>query len=199
MLTTGLGALEAGRTAFVQDATAGISTYLDAVAIGGPSTGMRVRLTGTLDDRYGQRTLRTSAAAILVLGPGVLPVGVRTATGLVGEALEGSRVTLAGTVTEPPSALADGLGLTVDDGSGPVRVVVTPAAQGSTAVVAWVRGSGQRPDRPARQHWHGCGRLSRATRRGPATSSVGTASPRPRRPTRPRPDVGRREPDAEPV
>ena len=41
---------------------------------------------------------------------------------------EGTRVAIEGVVTEAPSALADGTGLLVDDGSGGVRAVIAPAA-----------------------------------------------------------------------
>ena len=62
-LTTALGGLEGGRTGFVQDATAGIAVYLDAELVPAVPAGSRVRLAGTLDSRYAQRTLRVAAGA----------------------------------------------------------------------------------------------------------------------------------------
>ena len=59
-----------------------------------------------------------------------LPGAVATSTGAASEPVEGLRLELAGTVTEAPSALADGLGITIDDGTGPVRVIAGPEALG---------------------------------------------------------------------
>ncbi len=130
ILTTDLGALESGRGAFVQDPTAGISIYLAAPASAAVPAGSVVSLTGILDSRYGQLVVRASEADLVVLGTAPLPEPVAVATGAAGEPLEGSRVVVRGRITESPSSLADGLGLTVDDGSGPLRVVVGPAALG---------------------------------------------------------------------
>ena len=129
-LTTALGGLESGRTGFVQDETAGIAVYLDAELVPAIQAGTRVRLAGTLDSRYAQRTLRAKAVDVVVLGPGTLPAPVPLMTGAAGEPAEGLRLTLVGTVTETPSAMSDGLGLLVDDGSGPVRVIVGAEALG---------------------------------------------------------------------
>ncbi len=130
VLTTGVGTLEAGRTGFVQDSTAGIAVYLDAPLAVLLPAGTRVRLAGIVGSRYAQRTLRIAAADIMVLGEGGLPSPIPVVTGAAGEPVEGSRIALAGTVVETPSALSDGLGLLLDDGTGPVRVVVAPAALG---------------------------------------------------------------------
>ena len=128
VLTTDLGALEGGRTGFVQDEGAGIAVYLDAAPAFALPAGTTVRITGTVDTRYAQRTLRAAAADIVAEGASALPAAFPVVTGAAGEPVEGLRVTLAGTVGEAPSALSDGLGLLVDDGTGPVRVIVTPAA-----------------------------------------------------------------------
>ncbi|HTC86431.1 MAG TPA: hypothetical protein VK656_06985, partial [Candidatus Acidoferrum sp.] len=133
VLTTDLGALEGGRTAFVQDATGGIALYLDTAVAGG-GVGTWIRVTGTTDSRFSQRTIRVAAAGIVAIGPAPLPVPLAVATGAVGEDLEGLRVAVTGTVVEAPSALADGTGLLIDDGSGSVRIVVTPVALGGLAV-----------------------------------------------------------------
>lgn len=128
VLTTGLGALESGRTGFIQDATAGIAIYLDVLLVTPLPAGTSVRLAGTLDSRYAQRTLRVAALDVAILGSSPVPDPLAVVTGAAGEPVEGLRVTLTGTVVEAPSALSDGLGLLVDDGTGPVRVIAAPAA-----------------------------------------------------------------------
>ena len=128
VLTTGLGVLESGRTGFVQDGTAGIAVYLDAELVSPIPAGTIVRLSGILDDRYALRVVRVAASAVTALGEGALPDPVGTTTGGATEALEGRRIALAGTLVEAPTAMADGLGLVLDDGSGPVRVIAGPDA-----------------------------------------------------------------------
>ena len=128
VLTTNLGALESGRSGFVQDATAGISIYLDAPFDIPVAAGSRIRATGSVDSRFGQRTLRVDRADVTVLGEQWLPTPLEVQTGAAAEPLEGLRLQLRGTVTEAPSELSDGLGLMIDDGSGEVRVIVGPAA-----------------------------------------------------------------------
>ena len=135
MLTTQLGVLESGRTGFVQDATAGIALYLEAATTGGLVAGTTVTATGVVDERYGQRTLRVNESAVQAVGSGALPDARSVQTGVAGESIEGSRVAVAGLVVEAPSALSDGLGLMINDGTGPLRIVVTPAALGSQVVV----------------------------------------------------------------
>lgn len=134
VLTTDLGALETGHVGFVQDATAGIAVYLDAALPSPIPAGSTVRLPGTLDTRFALRTLRVAGADVVVLGTAAQPGPIGIATGGAGEAVEGSRVTLSGVVTEAPSSLSDGLGLMVDDGTGAVRVIVGPAALAGQAV-----------------------------------------------------------------
>ncbi len=62
-----------------------------------------MRLAGTLDSRYAQRTLRVTAGSVVVLGSDALPAPVTVVTGEAGEPVEGLRLTLVGTVTEAPS------------------------------------------------------------------------------------------------
>ena len=124
VLTTALGALESGRTGFVQDTTGGIALYLDAAYATPLPAGTWVHAVGVLGSRYGERTLRLAPADVLVVADAGLPAPVDTATGVVGEAFEGLRLRVEGVVTEAPSSLVDGLGITVDDGSGPTRLVV---------------------------------------------------------------------------
>ena len=130
VLTVGLGVLESDRGGFVQDGTGGIALYLD-VAIGSViPAGTVVRATGTLDDRYAQRTLRVSAATIVELGATDLPPAIAITSGNAGEDREGLRLALTGTIVETPSTYADGLGLLLNDGSGALRAIVGVAALG---------------------------------------------------------------------
>jgi hypothetical protein len=60
-------------------------------------------------------------------------------SGSVGEVVEGQLVTVGGTVTGAPTSLASGLAFELDDGSGPVRVLVGPSTAIDTA--GWLPGS----------------------------------------------------------
>ncbi|HYN69815.1 MAG TPA: lamin tail domain-containing protein [Candidatus Eisenbacteria bacterium] len=139
VLTTKLGALDSGRVGFVQDDTAGIALYLDAVPAVGLPAGTVILVPGTLVDRYAARTLRMSLADIAVLGQASLPDPIDLPTGSIGEAVEGRRVQVIGTTIGSPTSYADGLGILVDDGSGAVRAIVGPAALGSVAIPSGTR------------------------------------------------------------
>jgi uncharacterized protein YdeI (BOF family) len=136
VLTTPLGALEAGRKAFVQDDTGGIAIYLDAVPADSLPAGTIVVAAGTLDDRFAERTLRVSLTNLAPLGAGVVPEAASAQTGAIGESVEGSRVLVSGVTVGSPSDLSDGVGLMVDDGSGQVRVIVATSLLGGTSVTA---------------------------------------------------------------
>jgi hypothetical protein len=129
-LTTGLGALESARSGFVQDASGGIDLFLEAAFAEPLAAGTVVRVTGTLDSRFSQRTFRVAGVDIEIMGTAPLPLAVGVSTGAATEPFEGRRVEVVGTVTEAPSALADGLGITIDDGTGPVRVIAGVDALG---------------------------------------------------------------------
>ncbi len=133
VLTTDLGALESARSGFVQDATGGIAIYLDAAFEQPIPAASRVVATGIVDSRFGQRTLRVDRADIVLLGEQWLPTPLEVQTGAASEPLEGMRLQLTGTVTETPSALSDGLGLMINDGSGEIRVIVGAAALGDAS------------------------------------------------------------------
>ena len=134
ILTMDLPSLESGRSATIQDGTAGIAVYLGATPVAPWPAGEAVQLTGTIDERYGARTLRVDLADVVDLGPAALPDAAAASTGSIGEALEGTLVTVTGTTSGSPTSFADGLGLLVDDGSGAVRVIVGPVALGGAAV-----------------------------------------------------------------
>ncbi len=146
VLSTPLGALESGRGGFVQDASGGIAIYA-AAAVEPIAAGSIVRLAGTIDDRYGQRTIRLAGSAIL-LAAGAAPVPVESTTGAALEPLEGLRIRVRGTVLDAATILSDGPAVTVDDGSGPLRVIFAGTAGANVPVrgsIVTVAGSlGQR-------------------------------------------------------
>ena len=139
VLTTHLGALEAGRKAFVQDDTGGIALYLDVAVPGVPPADTQIDVTGTLDDRFAERTLRVNVAEIISLGEMQRPPPWLQQTGDISEAVEGHRVLVEGVTVGSPTDMSDGLGLMVDDGTGPVRVIVGPGALGGASVPSGMR------------------------------------------------------------
>ncbi len=136
VLTTALGALESGRSAFVQDDTAGIALYLSATVVDALPAGTSVRMSGVTDTRYGQRTVRIDATDLLVIGAPGVPPASDTPTGAANEALEGTRIALDGTIVGGTDDLSDGIAVSIDDGSGPARIVVAPDALGGATLVA---------------------------------------------------------------
>jgi uncharacterized protein YdeI (BOF family) len=134
VLTTRLGALEDGRKAFVQDDDGGIALYLDAPVVDSIPPDTQIDVTGSLDDRFAERTLRVALQDIVVLGQLQRPPPRLQQTGEIGETVEGYRVLVQGTTVGSPSEMADGLGLMVDDGSGAVRVIVDREALGGASV-----------------------------------------------------------------
>ncbi|HET7520084.1 MAG TPA: lamin tail domain-containing protein [Candidatus Limnocylindria bacterium] len=121
---------------YASDASGGIAVLLPD---GSFERGQLLRISGELDDRFSQRTLRATAAGISVLGSATEPAPQPTRTGAVGESLEGELAEVTGTVVSAQSVLTTGIALDVDDGSGVLRVLV-----GSTtgiATDAWTRGS----------------------------------------------------------
>ena len=148
VLTTAHGALEGHRSEFVEDATGGIGLYLDAPASHTYPRGLLIRAHGELGTRYGQRVLRVSEAEITPLASADLPDPLVRSTGSLGESEEGRRVSIEARLLERPVAIADGLAADVDDGSGPVRLVVAvaiaPADLTTGALVRVVGPLGQR-------------------------------------------------------
>ena len=118
---------------FVADATGGIAVIL---ADGAFARGQRLRITGELDDRFSQRTLRAGSAASLGSAPG--PAPTTTTSGAVGEDLEGRLIATSGAIVGSPTTLSSGLAFDVDDGSGATRVVIGTATGIDTS--AWLRG-----------------------------------------------------------
>lgn len=135
ILTTDLGDLDADHTGFVQDGSGGIALYLDVAAPHVLTAGTLVRVAGSVDTRYGLTVLRCVLERIEPIRTVALPQAVRIATGAADSRYEGVRVTVSGTVADAPSSVADGVALEVDDGSGPVRVIVDAAVAGAVAPV----------------------------------------------------------------
>jgi hypothetical protein len=134
VLTTHLGALEAGRKAFIQDDSGGIALYLDDAVIDALPADTLVIAEGTVDERFAERTLRLAVADIVAVGEQQRPPPWQLRTGDIGELHEGWRAIVEGVTVGSPTDLSDGLGLLVDDGSGSVRVIVGPAALGGASV-----------------------------------------------------------------
>ena len=109
---------------FVADVTGGIAVI---AADGTFMAGDRVRITGDVDDRFSQRTLRADPGGLSIIGSASEPDPATTATGAVGEDVEGTLVRIRGTIVGSPTELTSGLAFDVDDGSGPARVVVSTA------------------------------------------------------------------------
>ena len=120
---------------FIDDGTGGIAVLLTD---GSFPRGVELRVSGTVDDRYSQRTIRSDSAGIVIVGSATEPAAASSATGLVGEALEGRLVRLSGEVTSSLDTLTTAIALDLDDGSGPARIVVGTTTGIDTSL--WARG-----------------------------------------------------------
>jgi hypothetical protein len=120
---------------YLTDGTAGIAVLLSD---GSFARGQLLRVGGTVDDRYSQRTIRASAAQITSLGTGSEPLPVDTDTGSVGEPYEGQLVELTGLIASAATTLSTGIAWDVDDGTGPIRVVI--GTTGGIDTTGWERG-----------------------------------------------------------
>ena len=118
---------------YLADASGGIAVLLDAGLF---ARGDRVLVSGTVDDRFAQRTLR--AATVAVHPGGEVPAPAPRATGTVDEAVEGRLVALDATIDGGSTTLSGGLAFDVDDGSGVARVVVGSPSGIDTS--GWVDG-----------------------------------------------------------
>ena len=121
---------------YLFDGTAGIAIL---VSDGTFPRGALLRVSGTLDDRYAQRTVRAVATDVEEVGPGVEPSPEEAGTGSLGEALEGHLVMVSGSVASSLSTLSGGMAFDLDDGSGPARVMVGTATGIDPA--GWERGT----------------------------------------------------------
>jgi len=107
---------------YVADDSGGIAVLLDG---GSFARGDHVVVSGTLDDRFAQRTIRAAAENLVVIGPSnAAPPVLASATGAVDESVEARLVRIDGTIDGSPTSLIGGLAFEVDDGTGAVRVIV---------------------------------------------------------------------------
>ena len=118
---------------FVADATGGIAVLVTG---GTYARGDRLRVSGTVDDRFAQRTIRADGAGVVRIGAGTLPQPANVSTAAVGEAVEGRLVQLSARLLGSPTSLTAGLAFDVDDGTGPTRVLVGTTTGIETA--GWV-------------------------------------------------------------
>lgn len=106
---------------FVADRSGGIAVIVDG---GSFARGALVRITGTVDDRFAQRTIRADAASVAVIGASPDPSPILLPTGGIGEATEGALVRVHGALLGAASVLTTGVAFDLDDGSGATRLVV---------------------------------------------------------------------------
>ena len=109
---------------YLADATGGIAVLLSD---GTFPRGVTLRVQGELDQRFSQRTIRAASTDVAVIGPGTDPVAVVAATGSIGEADEGELVELDGVIVSGKTTLTSAIAVDLDDGSGPIRVLVGTA------------------------------------------------------------------------
>ena len=121
---------------YLADASGAVAVLPDADAF---VRGRLVRVTGEIDDRFGQRTLRVAPGGIVDLGPGADPSAVAVSTASIGEAIEGRLARIAATIVGSPSTLTTSVAFDVDDGSGPTRLVVATAT--GIDVSSWESGT----------------------------------------------------------
>jgi hypothetical protein len=108
---------------YLADATGGIAVL---ITDGSFPRGIVLTVEGTVDDRYAQRTLRVNAEDLVIGPPSDAPAPIMVETGAIGESDEGLLVSVVGVIQGSPTELAAGLAFEVDDGSGPIRVLVGP-------------------------------------------------------------------------
>ena len=127
-------------TAVVADASGAILVRTGS-EVGRLTRGQLVELTGSRSSKAGMASLRVTEPT-LKLGTQAEPIAVQRTTGAIGEADEATLVVVRGVVGDGPRrTTGGGLSLTVNDGSGAVRVFAPPAS-GITAphlpAGAWV-------------------------------------------------------------
>ena len=137
VLVEGLSLTDSGFSdggGYLADTTGGIAILLSD---GTFPRGMTLRVQGELDQRFSQRTIRADTTDVTIVGPGTEPTAAAVATGSVGEAHEGELVELDGVIVSGQTALTSGIAVDLDDGSGPIRVMVGAAT--GIDVTGWTR------------------------------------------------------------
>ena len=133
-LTSALGALESGRTAFLQDDDRRDRHLPRCRRRRRDPAGTAVIVSGTLDTRYGSERFVLPRPTSWSSGRPVSRPVSRSRPARPARPFEGRRVTIGGSVVGGSDVLADGLAVAVDDGTGPIRIVVTPDALGEHAL-----------------------------------------------------------------
>lgn len=121
---------------YLADGSGGIAVMVEGGAF---ARGDRVRVTGSVDDRFSQRTIRAEAAGLVLIGSGPGPDPVASTTGALAEPLEGVLARIAGTIVGSPTTLTGGVAYDVDDGTGAARVIVGNATGIDSA--GWASGA----------------------------------------------------------
>ncbi len=124
---------------YLADDTGGVAVLLSSGAF---TRGTELLVTGTINDRYAQRTIRTDAAGVAALGAAAEPSAPFMATGGIGESVEGTLVEVAGTIVGSQTILSGGTAVQLDDGTGEVRVLVGDAT--AIDVTTWQSGASLR-------------------------------------------------------
>lgn len=109
---------------YLSDGEAGIAVIVDG---GFFAAGMRMEVTGQVESRFAQRTIRAAATDVHALGAAEEIEPVAVAIGEIGESLEARLVRISATVRSGPTPLTTGLAFDMDDGSGEARVIVGSA------------------------------------------------------------------------
>jgi uncharacterized protein YdeI (BOF family) len=137
VLVEGLSLTDSGFSdggGYLADATGGIAILLSD---GTFPRGMTLRVQGELDQRFSQRTIRADTTEVTIVGPGSEPTAAAVATGSVNEAHEGELAEVDGVIVSGQTALTSGIAVDLDDGSGPIRVMVGAAT--GVDVTGWTR------------------------------------------------------------
>jgi len=121
---------------YVTDASGGIAVLVTG---GTFARGALLEVTGEVDDRFHQRTLRVDVAGMAVTGSGGDPAPLLATTGSINEAVEARLVAIGGSIVGPPTELTTGTAFDVDDGSGVARVIVQPTT--GIDLVSWTAGA----------------------------------------------------------
>ena len=124
-LSAAAGLLDDGRTSFVEDQSAGIAAHLPTDTWPALPAGTDVTLNGSLQSIHGQLTIVVPTAGYVVsTGSGPLPDPLFVATALACEPFEARLIAVEATVLVGLESTAEGLGAVVDDGSGPLHILI---------------------------------------------------------------------------
>jgi hypothetical protein len=121
---------------YLADATGGLAVLLSD---GGFGRGRLIQVSGVLDTRYQQRTLRAAGDEVVDLGAASEPIPLSVSTGSVSEGVEAILVRVEGEIVSSATSLTAGLAFDVDGGNGPVRVLVADVTGIDTS--AWESGA----------------------------------------------------------